>query len=143
MDESKKLRLLEEFRNQLVNFLDELIEQFPMESDFVLIRMFIKDQVPVTDILGRFIRDLLPLKDVVKKRDQQFFLENTILYTGGNIKTDKVDHFKKLWQSDSLDVSDREVIWDWMDLFMRIAGSYHTSFGPICGWERNKEKIFF
>ena len=67
MDESKKLRLLEEFRNQLVNFLDELIEQFPMESDFVLIRMFIKDQVPVTDILGRFIRDLLPLKDVVKK----------------------------------------------------------------------------
>ena len=83
------------------------------------------------------------MKDVVKKRDQQFFLENTILYTGGNIKTDKVDHFKKLWQSDSLDVSDREVIWDWMDLFMRIAGSYHTSFGPICGWERNKEKIFF
>lgn len=143
MDESKKLRLLEEFRNQLVNFLDELIEQFPMESDFVLIRMFIKDQVPVTDILGRFIRDLLPLKEVVEKRDQQFFLENTILYTGGNIKTDKVDHFKKLWQSDSLDVSDREVIWDWMDLFMRIAGSYHTSFGPICGWERNKEKIFF
>ena len=142
MDESKKLRLLEEFRNQLVNFLDELIEQFPMESDFVLIRMFIKDQVPVTDILGRFIRDLLPLKEVVEKRDQQFFLENTILYTGGNIKTDKVDHFKKLWQSDSLDVSDREVIWDWMDLFMRIAGSYHTSFGPICGWERNKEKIF-
>jgi|TARA_Y100000816_G_C26019324_1_gene533213 hypothetical protein len=143
MDESKRLRLLEEFRNQLVNFLDELIDQFPMESDFVLIRMFIKDQVPVTDILGRFIRDLLPLKDIVHKRNEQFFLENTILYTGGNIKTDKVDHFKKLWQSDTLDECDRKIIWDWMDLFMRIAGSYDTNFGQITGWERNKEKIFF
>ena len=141
--ESTRLLLLEEFRNQLVNFLDELIEQFPMEGDFVLIRMFIKDQVPVTDILGRFIQDLLPLHDVVKKRNEQFFLENTILYTGAHVKSDKVDHFKELWKSKNLDDGDRNIIWEWMDLFMKIAGSYYTKFGQIEGWLANKEKINF
>ena len=41
--ERDRLYLLNEFRDQLVNFLDEIIEQFPRECDFVLIRMFIKD----------------------------------------------------------------------------------------------------
>jgi hypothetical protein len=140
--ESTRLLILEEFRNQLVNFLDELIEQFPMEADFVLIRMFIKDQVPVTDILGRFIQDLLPLRSVVENRNEQFFLENTILYTGAQVKVDKVDHFKELWKSKNLDDMDRKVIWEWMDLFMKIAGSYYTKFGQIQGWTTNKEKIF-
>ena len=43
--------------DELPKFLDEIIEQFPYEGDFVLIRMFIKDQIPVADILGRFIRE--------------------------------------------------------------------------------------
>ena len=136
MMESEKLNLMKEFRQQLVNFLDEIIEQFPYEGDFVLIRMFIKDQIPVTDILGRFIRDLLPLKDVVKKRDESFFLNNTILYTGGKIGTDKIDHFKNLWLSDKMDSSDRDIIWQWMNLFVDIADSYYKKFGYIPGWQK-------
>ena len=92
--ESEKLIIMQEFRNQLVIFLDEIIELFPLEGDFVLIRMFIKDQVPIYDVLGRFIRDILPLKEFVDKRDESFFLNNTILYTGGNLNDDKIDH---LW----------------------------------------------
>lgn len=59
-NEVKKISLIREFRMVLVSFLDELIEQFPHEGDFVIIRIFIKDQVPMADVLGRFIRDLLP-----------------------------------------------------------------------------------
>ena len=66
-EESNKLILMQKFRDQLVTFLDEIIDQFPTECDFVLIRMFIKDQIPVHDILGRFIRDILPLKEHVEK----------------------------------------------------------------------------
>lgn len=132
--EYNKLQLLNEFRTQLVNFLDELIEQFPLEGDFVLIRMFIKDQIPVTDILGRFNRDLLPLKDEVKSRNETFFLDNTILYTGGKIQNSKIDHFKNLWLSDKLDSSDKETIWDWMDLFMKIGDTYKNRYGNISGW---------
>jgi len=133
--EEKKLQIMFEFRNQLVAFLDELIEQFPLEGDFVIIRIFIKDQIPVADVIGRFIRDLLPLKEQVKSKDEQFFLQNSILYTGASLANDKINHFKELWQSKQLDNNDRDIIWKWMELFIAIAQKYHKSFGPVPGWE--------
>lgn len=134
--EEKKLQIMMEFRNQLVTFLDELIEQFPQEGDFVIIRIFIKDQIPVCDVIGRFIRDLLPLREQVKAKNQDFFLQNSILYTGASLANDKVNHFKDLWLSNQLDDNDRDIIWKWMDLFINIAHKYHKSFGYVKGWER-------
>jgi hypothetical protein len=116
MDEELRIRYMKEFRDQLVIFLDELIEQFPQEGDFVIIRIFIKDQLSIYDVIGRFIRDLLPLKEQVSKRDAKFFIQNSILYTGASLASDKVNHFKNLWLSDKLDDNDRSIIWKWMDL---------------------------
>ena len=132
--ESEKLIIMQEFRNQLVIFLDEIIELFPLEGDFVLIRMFIKDQVPIYDVLGRFIRDILPLKEFVDKRDESFFLNNTILYTGGNLNDDKIDHFKKIWSSNMLDDENKEIIWQWMNCLFTIAEKYHKRYGLVSGW---------
>ena len=136
--EEKKLQIMFEFRNQLVTFLDELIEQFPQEGDFVIIRIFIKDQIPVADVIGRFIRDLLPLREQVKAKNQDFFLQNSILYTGASLANDKINHFKNLWLSTQLDDKDREIIWKWMDLFIAIAYKYHKSFGYVHGWEPSR-----
>tara|TARA_E500000178_G_scaffold232133_1_gene228639 strand:- start:211 stop:630 length:420 start_codon:yes stop_codon:yes gene_type:complete len=135
-EESNKLILMQKFRDQLVTFLDEIIDQFPTECDFVLIRMFIKDQIPVHDILGRFIRDILPLKEHVEKREEAFFLNNTLLYTGGNISDEKINHFQELWQSDKLDADDRETIWTWMECFIKISDCYFKKYGYINGWEK-------
>jgi len=135
-EESNKLILMQKFRDQLVTFLDEIIDQFPTECDFVLIRMFIKDQIPVHDILGRFIRDILPLKEHVEKREETFFLNNTLLYTGGNISDEKINHFQELWQSDKLDSDDRETIWTWMECFIKISDCYFKKYGYINGWEK-------
>lgn len=135
-EESNKLVLMQKFRDQLVTFLDEIIEQFPTECDFVLIRMFIKDQIPVHDILGRFIRDILPLKEHVQKREETFFLNNTLLYTGGNISDEKINHFQQLWQSDKLDADDRDIIWTWMECFIKISDCYFQKYGYINGWEK-------
>lgn len=135
-EESNKLTLMQKFRDQLVTFLDEIIDQFPTECDFVLIRMFIKDQIPVHDILGRFIRDILPLKEHVEKREETFFLNNTLLYTGGNISDEKINHFQELWQSDKLDSEDRETIWTWMECFIKISDCYFKKYGYINGWEK-------
>jgi hypothetical protein len=133
--EDRKLQIMMEFRNQLVTFLDELIDQFPQEGDFVIIRIFIKDQIPIADVIGRFIRDLLPLREQVNVRDEKFFLQNTLLYTGASVATDKVNHFKHLWLSEQLDDKDRAIIWEWMDVFISLAGKYHKNFGPVRGWE--------
>jgi hypothetical protein len=135
--EEKKINLIREFRMVLVSFLDELIEQFPHEGDFVIIRIFIKDQVPMADVLGRFIRDLLIFADQVKERNDKFFLDNTLLYTGASIADNKVNHFKNLWQSNQLDDNDRETVWQWMDALIKIASQYQKQFGYIRGWEIN------
>jgi hypothetical protein len=135
-DESIKMQLMYEFRNQLVNFLDELIEQFPEESDLYIIRIFLKDQIPVYDVLGRYIRDLLPLKKIVDERDEKFFLQNDVLYEQSGVALNKVNNFRQLWSSDKLDDNDREVIWQWMDLLNNIGGQYYKKFGYITGWEK-------
>jgi hypothetical protein len=133
--EEKKLNLIREFRTVLVSFLDELIEQFPHEGDFVIIRIFIKDQVPMADVLGRFIRDLLQFEDQVKERNERFFLDNSLLYTGASIADNKVNHMKNLWLSNQLDDNDRETIWQWMDALIKIANQYLKQFGYIKNWE--------
>ncbi len=135
-DETVKMQLMYEFRNQLINFLDELIEQFPEESDLYIIRIFLKDQIPVYDVLGRYIRDLLTLKKIVDKRDESFFLQNDILYEQSGVALDKVNNFRQLWLSDKLDDNDREVIWKWMDLLNHISAQYYSKFGYIQGWEK-------
>jgi hypothetical protein len=142
MDDSErgKIYYMKEFRNHLVQFLDELIEQFPRESNFVIMRIFIKDQVPVTDVIGRFIRDILPFREQAKSRDDKFFIEHPLLYMSSkdvqNVGKDNVDHFTKLWQSDALDENDRVIIWDWVDIFMQFGHKYFTQYGYVPGWEK-------
>lgn len=130
--EEKELQI--KFREQLVEFLDELLDNyFPVETELIFIRMLIK-QVPVENLIGRFIRDLLPLKEFVVQRDDSFFLNNTILYTNGKIPLEKEEHFKNLWKSDTLDKDDRETIWEWMMVFINIAEVYDEKFGKVNGW---------
>jgi len=139
-DLARSVRYLTEFRNQLILFLDELIQQFPAETDLIIARIFLKDQVSMEDVLGRFIRDILPHKDKVVNRDANFFLEHSILYSGA--ATNKVDHFQNLWRSDRLDAQDRLTVWRWMDVFMRIAERYFDRYGYVAGWEPQPTAVF-
>jgi hypothetical protein len=133
--EHQKILLIKEFKTQLVTFLDELIDQFPQEGDLILIRIFIKDQIPMTDVLGRYQRDILPYEYKVKNREEKFFLEHPFLYSNTPIGTEKVNHFKDLWTKNILDDNDKETIWQWMDVFNFIARKYVDLFGYIQGWE--------
>ena len=116
------MKILTEFRTNLVAFLDELIEQFPREGDLVILRIFICDQVPITDIMNTFSKRVLPLKDMVKQRNTNFFLENNVLFD--QVNTSKVSYFKELWASDKLDADDRDAIWRWFDLFVSLSERY-------------------
>jgi hypothetical protein len=57
----------------------------------------------------------------IKKRDDQFFLQN-VLFS----KINKSDIFKNIWIS-KLDADDKQMIWDWVDAFMKLANSYTES----------------
>lgn len=116
------VEILAEFKKQLVNFFDELIDQFPSESDLIVIRIFLKDQVPITDVISYFIREVLPLKDMVRTKNEDFFLKNNILF--GQLDKNKVNHFKRLWRSEQLDNDDKAVIWTWFASFISLTERY-------------------
>ena len=121
-----KLKVLQEFKSQLVDFFDALIIQFPSDSDLCMLRIFFNNQIDIVKVMNVFIEKLLPLKDIVKKRDVSFFLKDdagaSSLFEG--VDKTKVNYFKVLWQSSSLDEDDRSEIWKWFDLFICIADKY-------------------
>ena len=77
MSAQQQLRILSIFKDQFITFLDELIAQFPSEPDLVIVRIFMKDQVPVADVLCHVIQEILPHeKKIISKDDNgilQFF----------------------------------------------------------------------
>lgn len=120
---SSEIEILTQLHEQLVEFLDQLIETFPDEGDFIIFRIFVKDKLPIADIMKYIVNKLLPLRDMVKKRDEDFFLNHNILFSQIN-NPDKINHFKKLWLSENVDEENKEVIWRWFDAFLYLAYKY-------------------
>uniref|UniRef100_A0A6C0D0Q4 Uncharacterized protein n=1 Tax=viral metagenome TaxID=1070528 RepID=A0A6C0D0Q4_9ZZZZ len=123
--------ILIEFKTSLINFFDELIDQFPNEGDLIVIRIFLKDQIPIKDIMDIFLlkinKDDQHLKKMVKERNESFFLDHNIFDSLGR---DRINHFKKIWRSGNLDQEDKLVIWKWVDLFIHISDKYVKAKNP-------------
>lgn len=121
-----EIQILTEFKNGLITFFDELIEQFPYEGDLVMIRIFLKDQINITDVMIIFTnvinKDEQKLKKMIKDRNENFFLENNIF---DSFSKNKVLHFKKLWRSGALDSDDKKVVWKWIDSFVFLSDKYN------------------
>lgn len=120
-----ELELLRQLKEQLVGFLDELIETFPDEPDFVIFRIFVNDRIPITDIMRYIVVNLCPLQEMVKRRDESFFLDHNILFERfSDAESSKVNHFKKLWTSGGLVDKDKEAIWKWFLTFIYLGNKY-------------------
>jgi hypothetical protein len=128
-----EIQIMSQFKNALISFLDELIGQFQSEGDLVIFRIFLKDRVPIVDVLNYFVLKILPLKNMVKDRDEDFFLNKCELFEslgGGDDSVDnkgKVNRFKMLWRSPSLDDDDKRVVWEWFDTFIFLSEKYQKS----------------
>ena len=117
-----------QFKNALISFLDELISQFPQEGDLVIFRIFLKDRMPITNILNFFVHKIVPLKQMIVDRNEDFFMNHCNLFDAINPdKKDKLNHFKKLWRSGSLDDDDKRVVWEWFDSFVFLSEKYQKS----------------
>lgn len=124
-----EIEILKKFKDTVISFLDELISQFPQEADLVIFRIFLKDRVPIVDVINYFVRKVLPLKNMVESRNEDFFLNHcTLMEDINNQKTKgRVNHFKKLWRSETLDDEDKEVVWQWFDTFITLSEKYQKN----------------
>tara|TARA_Y100000389_G_C17397240_1_gene483269 strand:- start:97 stop:498 length:402 start_codon:yes stop_codon:yes gene_type:complete len=124
-----EIEILKKFKDTVISFLDELISQFPQEANLVIFRIFLKDRVPIVDVINYFVRKVLPLKNMVESRNEDFFLNHcTLMEDINNQKTKgRVNHFKKLWRSETLDDEDKEVVWQWFDTFITLSEKYQKN----------------
>ena len=117
--------ILQEFKNNLISFFDELIDLFPSEPDLVIVRIFLKDQIPIDEVINIFNntinKDNHKFRKMIKDRNEIFFLESNIF---DSISKTKVLHFKKLWRSEQLDDDNKQIIWKWVDSFVYLADKF-------------------
>ena len=120
-------KLLERFQKNIVRFFDELIEMFPNEKDFILIRILVKDQIPSTQIMSYF-EMVMRNKEIIssiERRDDTFILSNVLF---SKIINSTV--FKNLWEK-HLDNDDKEMIWSWVDSFKLMTTEYMKLNGRL------------
>lgn len=115
-----QIQILTKFQLSLVSFFDELINIFPNEQEFIILRILVKDQIPSIQIMSYFETILEDEKIMlsIKTRDDQFFLQN-VLFS----KFNKSDIFKNIWLK-KLDEDDKKMFWNWIDSFFKIATNY-------------------
>lgn len=125
------IQVYETLQTNLVSFLDELIEIFPNEGDFVLFRIMVKDRIPIIEIAKYMEYYLLPEKDAVKialksaingnpapfnsKLNDMF---NKFAGKADNDNVGYVTNYKQLF--DSLDDDNRVAIWKWLHVFIHL-----------------------
>ena len=121
-------QILIQFKNSLISFVDELIEQFPQEPDLIILRIFLKDQIPIEDVMTKFIYNInkndKELKKYIVERNEIFFLESDVF---DSIAKSKSINFKKLWRSGNLDAEEKETVWKWIDSFVKLSDLYNKA----------------
>jgi hypothetical protein len=107
-----------------MNFIDELVQQFPNDSDIVMCRIFIKDQIPTQTIMDKFIKYFTPQEELIKNKDPLFFTMGTSEFCSSlNLNT---NIFEKVWFSGVLDDEDKEITWQWITSLYKIVDKYKT-----------------
>lgn len=117
-----KDKILHKFHECFIQFIDELIEQFPQEAKLHIVRILVKDTTPPWKLMDKYVTFILPHKDLVDERDESFFLNQN---EGFNQLADKnLISLQHLWKSQQVDQEDKEMIWKWFDLFNTLANKF-------------------
>jgi len=115
--------ILSKFRTQLLNFMDELIQQFPEETDFVMFKLFLSNQMPVQTAMELFKKQLdmneKCVRTMIKTRNETFFFVHTNFPF---VSAEKMKRMVELWKE--LESSDKNVMWSWIDTLVSISDKY-------------------
>jgi hypothetical protein len=122
--------VLSEFKNNMITFFDELIDQFPDLGELVIMRIFLKDQICIKDVIEmtgyQLNKNQGIIRKMIKDRNEEFFLEeNNFFDVLSEQKKNKFLKFSSIWRSKRLDKEDKETIWKWIDSFVFLTDKYN------------------
>lgn len=113
-------QILKQFKTTLISFLDELISQFPHDSELILLRIMVKDQMPIKKLMDHFLLKLIDGRQNIKDRNDDIF--KTDFFTFGAVNGLK--KIKRMWIRDEIDKDDKETIWSWLDAIVFLCDKY-------------------
>lgn len=122
------IKILQIFKSQTINFINDMISLFPEEGDLLVLKMFITDQANIADIVDRVVLRLNENNGEMKKmlREHNDKYITTITITTENYK-ESVEKFKSKWNNGSLDKKDKEMFWKYADTFILLCDRYLVS----------------
>ena len=122
--------ILFQFQNSLISFFDEMIDLFPKEPDFVKIRIFLKDQIEIQEVMDTFTYTINrtdqnneTLKKMIKDRNDVYIMDSSVI--AEHFTKEKIIYFKKFWNSPQFINEDKTMVWKWLDSFVCISDKYN------------------
>jgi hypothetical protein len=108
------------FKQHCIQFVDALIELFPEESDLFVARFILKDQLTPEQMVEGFSVYVEPFVDMIRDRNEAFFMERSQDSTAPEWVQVKVTRIKELWTSPQLDDDNKGAIWEWVHLLATL-----------------------
>lgn len=129
------------FKTSLLQFLDELIEQYPTYPSIVIVRIFIKDKITAKTAISTFVEKVLPYNTLIQKKNDVLFTDLDVIYTScfGAANKKDVENLKTIWTGS--DDDNKKAIWRWIDFFTVLSTKYHKKFMNHLKLESKQEKI--
>lgn len=117
-----KEQLINKFHSCFLQFIDEFIEQFPTETNLHIIRAMVADVQTSYTLIESYVENILPSKDLIKARDEAFFLDESSGFS--NLIDKNLLSLRNLWTCGTLDIDDKNTVWKWFDVFTMLAEKY-------------------
>ncbi len=103
---------VKKFKVILLQFIDELVQMFPSDSDIVLCRILIKDQIPIEAVINIFVKYFINHLDMIDNRDESFFSTGTDEFCQALKLRSNIFH--RIWFLENLDDDDKATLWEWI-----------------------------
>jgi hypothetical protein len=116
-------KILNQLKNQVLNLMDDLLTICPNEADLLLVRLYFENQVEPETLMKGFIKWIYPWKEYIVNRNEKYFEENEHIF--GPLPSNKVSYFKKKYNDGTLNKNDKEIIWDYFDVFITLIEKYN------------------
>ena len=121
------ISVLTDMKQNLLDFIADLMIILPEESDLRLFYIFVEHQLPMVDVAKYIAKNIVPLKKRIKDRDDTYFKENAVLFEKLGEFESEVNRFKLLWDANP-DEENRTMVWLWLEKFVELGEMYRKLF---------------
>ena len=117
--------ILIKFKQLIISFCEELSSLFPEEPDFKMMKVLTNapgmEKFLLDKLITQLKREDIDIRKLVKERDDEYFTSHNPFSFLSDQRNKKL---VGIWQSGKLDDDDKDALWQWVDVFFKLADMY-------------------